>query len=172
MVADSFRSMWGLSEDAWLGILGALALVVVGVIQAPRYFRNERTEILKELEILNALPTDSTSRDTLRKHIDSQIEALGGIGEKRRNPSGILMGAVFLAISAFFTWQLLTADNGWWWVTSPLLLLSWLIGIVGTVQGVQKHHRTPTGGIIDPSKQTTPTPQGGTSSSGPAPTAG
>ncbi|PPH27817.1 hypothetical protein [Rathayibacter sp. AY1F9] len=138
-----------MSESVWTAVIAGLALIVGAIFQAPR-LRNTRADVLRDIEIYNAMPSDLSSKAQLKRRIDRDVSILATGGEKRRDGPSIVIGLLFLATSGWLTWQLFTIGQAWWWFGSPVLFALWLIGLVGTVQGVTKHHRTASGRIIKP----------------------
>jgi hypothetical protein len=136
-----------MSESVWTAVIAGVALIFGAIFQAPR-LRNTRADILRDIEIYNAMPSDLSSRAQLKRRIDRDISILATGGEKRRDVTSIVLGLLFLVTSGWLTWQLFTIGQAWWWFGSPILFILWLIGLVGTAQGVTKHHRTASGRII------------------------
>ncbi|WP_132438003.1 MULTISPECIES: hypothetical protein [unclassified Rathayibacter] len=137
-----------MTENILVAIIAAAGVILAGVIQAPRLLRNTRADILRDIEIYNALPDTLTARKVLLERIGKDVTTLATGGEKRRDATSVVLGIVFLGVSWWLTVQLLNAQEWWWWIASPALLLGWSLGAFGFVQGLQRHHRTSTGSVI------------------------
>lgn len=93
-----------------------------------------------EVEILEALP-DGASRRQLRRHIDQQIEERTKAElVQRRDPTGITLGLILMAIAgglATFAWR----AGGWWNLLQIVTALVGLLGLFGFIQDVRKVER-------------------------------
>lgn len=136
-----------MSESLLVGILTALATLMAAALGGPRVFKDARSNVLKDLQIYNALPESSAAREPILGRIEAQLETLEQHGEARRRPTGIVLGIVFLALAAFGGWYIATV-GGWWHLGWPLVLFVFILGAVGFVQDVSKHVRDAKGNPI------------------------
>jgi hypothetical protein len=97
-----------------VAIIGAVAVVVAAVLSKPKSSKNEREAILQSLEIYNALPPKSTTRNDLLARIDEDISQFLGGRTVRRNYGSLAYAVVtFLFGALLFTESLnLTTDSG------------------------------------------------------------
>ena len=134
--------MWGLSDEAFAATITAIALVIAAALQAPRIWKNRRSDILRNLEIYNALPSESAdAKVKLLAHIDAEILILSGNGEKTRNPTSAGLGIAFVVVAALLTYFILASEQSWFWLLTPAVVFFAVFGIFGTFEGLTKKHR-------------------------------
>jgi hypothetical protein len=127
------------------GALASVAVSVVGVggimIERRRREPRGRERIKSDLEILSLLPEDSEIAPVLRAHLEDSIKQMVDVEDKkRRDPFGMALAIVFIAISS----GLLVAsfrNGGWyWWLTIPAAITA-IFGVAGLAQDATKRTR-------------------------------
>lgn len=131
-----------------VGVIAAASLLVAAAIGAPRIIRDPLSSIAKQVEIYNALPERSAARAALLERIEQQVNRLDNETSARRNPPGIALGVILLVAAGTLTWLVYVAGD-WWWVTSPALLLLWMMAVIGMYQGWAKVPRAAGGQSLE-----------------------
>lgn len=125
-----------------------VAILTIGAafVQFRRSTSYPRENLRHDLEILAKLPRDSEARAKLAGHIeDAVIRSLDVEDDKRRDPTGIALGVIFIvggSAAAYYGFQTETFWRLALWVLAALLLL---LGIPGFVQDVTKRKRDAAG---------------------------
>lgn len=128
------------SEQVVTATVAGVAAVAAAVLGAPRVFRDSKDDILKQIQVHDALPESSPARKTLLDSIERQVEALAKTGGPRRDPVGIGLGVAFLVLAVLGGWSVARWGGGWWWA-SPIVVFLALLGIVGLAQDGPKRAR-------------------------------
>lgn len=118
------------------------AFGVIGVV-VERWVRrpHSRDRVKIDLEILSLLPDESTSKSTLRKHIDETITRIVEIeGSERRDPTGVAAALTLLTFSAVLLFVSLVKRGSWLWLAVPATFIG-VFGVVGFTESVQKRQR-------------------------------
>jgi hypothetical protein len=127
--------------------LAALS-VAAGILQYTRGRGGRRGQLKNDLELLALLPKESTSKENLRKRIDAQVETLiTDETEKRRDPVGIVLALVIMALGLALCWAAVSSRGIWWILVPPGAFLV-ILGIVGFVQDVIPRKRDAKGKAI------------------------
>lgn len=118
---------WGSVTAATVTTFGSAA---IALMQVQKGRNGGRSQVREDLEILKQLPPDSAVRDELRDHIDSTIRRVVNRDDQlRRNPSGVVLGLIILALGGY------GAKIGWthrgdaWGV--PVLIIAAFFAVVG-----------------------------------------
>ncbi|MGC4780623.1 hypothetical protein ACLQ3A_03110 [Micromonospora zamorensis] len=110
--------------------VAALALVVA-LVQNPFRSRNPRKEVKEDLEIYNALPEESESRETLARYVDERVlHLIEDEGERRRDLWGASGGVGMIAFAALLIFGSLINDRPAW-ISLPAIIVGGLIGWMG-----------------------------------------
>ncbi|MGI9194587.1 MAG: hypothetical protein ACR2FO_08805 [Actinomycetota bacterium] len=131
----------------WNRALVAIASVasVVGVVrEIARSTRRHRRRdwIIKDLDILKLLPDASEARPRLEAHINREVMQLVDDEEqKRRDPFGIVLAVIFIALAAWTAFLAYQGSHGWLVAAVPLALL----GVVGLAQDAVPRKRNEKG---------------------------
>ena len=139
------------------GFIAAIITTVAAAIPQLANFIGENFQrhrrILRDLELLEALPPESAQHRNLQTWIDSQIaDYIYSGSEHKRNLPGFYSGLVTLLPGLYFGW-VIKEQGGWWWIASPIALLAILLGIIAITQGLQKAKRDERGRIVKAEKQ-------------------
>lgn len=99
-----------------IGLGGAVALAALTLAREWATTRSARSRIRDDIEILDKLPAESPAADALRAHIERAILRLVESDQThRRDPSGLILTAFFVAATA---WTVRAAATGsdWWFL--------------------------------------------------------
>lgn len=136
----------GLEEIA--AIIGGLGLPAI-LLQLLRSRKrlSPRDRLLQDIEIMQALHVNSDARRDLEKHVTEQVQRLTGSDSKRRDPFGIVLASIFLAlgVSAAVTIGL---AGGWWWFASPIAGFFLLFGGAGLASDIPRKERDARGRAV------------------------
>ena len=139
------------------GFIAAIITIVAAAIPQITNFIGENFQkhrrILRDLELLEALPPESEQHRNLQTWIDSQIaDYISSGSEHKRNLPGVYGGLITLLPGLYFGW-FIKQQGGWWWTVSPVALFAILLGIITITQGLQKAKRDERGRIVKAEKQ-------------------
>jgi len=134
-----------------LSLIGAVVAAAVGLgglwIRHREIADGESRRILRDLEILRSLAEPSATRAMLQAAIDDSINVmLKNRSSKKRNGMNIGIGIFFLASTLGLV--VLVSRGGWWWLVSPLVLVTAVFGAYGTIEGSIKAERNARGNIV------------------------
>lgn len=119
---------------------GATALLVAFFARLPIFFRDGRASISKDLEIYNALPSESSQKGQLLERIDAQLQALDAVRDARRDWLGVVQAAfLFVASVAFFLAAI--GAGGWWLLTVAISLSLLALAVLGLRHSFPKRVR-------------------------------
>ncbi|HWE90153.1 MAG TPA: hypothetical protein VG317_11900 [Pseudonocardiaceae bacterium] len=118
-------------------ILLAALPVAAAAVQLIRRKDGRVGQLKTNLELLALLPEDGPARAKLLDHIERSVERLiVEEDELRREPMGIALGIVFLAVAIGLT-VFAFRDGGWWWW--PIIIFIAIMGATGLGQdGVRR----------------------------------
>ncbi|MFJ7217038.1 hypothetical protein [Amycolatopsis sp. NPDC098790] len=127
--------------DTWSKILvAALGTIAAGLKIWEIYrARSARLSELKSLmDIANLLPDGSDARDTVTRHVEIRLASFVSDEQtKRRDPTGISLGLIFIAGGGWLVYTAITTSPWWWFLAAPVLIL----GGVGFTQDVSRRER-------------------------------
>lgn len=135
-----------MSQQLILALVGAIAIVLAAILGVPRFSRDMRSGIAKDLEIYKALPQTSPVRDGLLEHIEQRVRQLSVNDQAKRSPGQIALGVSILVIAFVMGW-FMVVWNGWWWLASPVVLFLLILAGVGIGQGAKKAQRDNKGNL-------------------------
>lgn len=127
-----------MNVEAVVSVVAALGGIVAAVMQGWRRPRL-RDEIEQDLRIVNALPGGDSSRAELLSSVRERVGRLLGANEARRDPSGMVLALIFVALAVFFTYQ--SMRGGWANAFWLLVAFFGIFGIFGFVESCMKAER-------------------------------
>ncbi|MCX5066578.1 hypothetical protein OOJ91_11890 [Micromonospora lupini] len=131
--------------------VAALALAVA-LVQNPFRSRNPRKEVKEDLEIYNALPEGSESREALARYVDERVlHLIEDEGERRRDLWGAFGGVVIIAFAGLLIFGSMINDRPAW-ISIPLIIIGGLIGWMGYAKfylSFKRAKRDHAGNLID-----------------------
>ncbi|MHA7209678.1 hypothetical protein [Arthrobacter sp. MDT1-65] len=116
------------------------ATVVAALLGLPRFLRDQRSSVLIDLQIYNALPDESSQKKRVLDRIDAQLESLDASRDARRDPTGSAL-ALFLIGSSVIMGLGVIGTGGWWLALLPVIVFLALIGVAGAAQSFPKRVR-------------------------------
>jgi hypothetical protein len=130
----------------WEEIVAAATTAVVVALEVLRVRLGRggrRAELKQDLEILSLLPEGSETRDHLKAHVDRVVMGLiNDEAEKRRDPYGVFLGLVFLALGVWVG----TLGSRLWLALAGFLAL---LGVLALWQNAIPRRRDERGRIIE-----------------------
>ncbi|MET8996965.1 hypothetical protein [Amycolatopsis sp. NPDC004169] len=127
--------------DTWSKVLiAALGAVAAGLKIWEMYrARPARLSELKSLmDIANLLPDDSEARSTVTSHVETRLASFVSDEQtKRREPTGIGLGLLFIVGGCWLVYTAVTASPWWWFLAAPVLIL----GVSGFTRDVSRRER-------------------------------
>lgn len=136
------------SGQITVAAITAVAAILTQMIKTIFEARQRHKAITQDLNLLDALPLDSTQRDALQTWIDEQVKRyIMAEREHKRNWFEVVLGLIFLVLGVVSLWTI-AKFGGWGWglVFVPVILM--LFGFVGFFQGVKKTRRDENGNVI------------------------
>lgn len=134
----------------WGDLVGALSGVAVAVLRlvGVRSSRGRRRDQIKrDLEIVQLLPEASAARSELLAHIEDSLNVLiKDERERRRNPSGVVLGLVLVGIAGWAASAATRGGSAWWWL---LAIPLGAIGLFGAVDDATRRRRDERGRPIE-----------------------
>lgn len=121
-------------------ISGATALLVALLTRLPTFFRDGRASISKDLEIYNALPSESSQKGQLLERIDVQLRTLDARRDERRDWLGVVQAAFLLIASIAFLLAAIGA-GGWWLLTVAISLSLLALAVLGLLDSISERVR-------------------------------
>ena len=129
-----------MSTELFQAIMLSVSTVVAALLGIPRFFKDDRSDVLVDLQIYEGLPSGSVAKAQLLKRIEEQLAGLDQRRDARRSPSGIVLGLVFIGLAVWMG-VLVTQGGGAWLFLLPLVAFILIIGCVGLVQDASRHVR-------------------------------
>lgn len=109
----------------------------------------ESRRILRDIKMLKSLPEGSAAKLALDASIgESIVTMLTNRSLKKRNGMNIGIGLFFIAATGGLA--LLGSRGGWWWLVSPIMVLTFALGLYGTIEGSKKAERDARGNVVSP----------------------
>ena len=128
-------------------VIAALG-VVAAWVQTRRSQRGSRAQLRQDVELLNLLPQESTSRSALLAHIDQQVaQVLRSESELTRDLSGALL-AVFMLLAALALAIAAFRERGVWWLLLIPVILFGGAACYGIGDSLPKRKRDEKGNVI------------------------
>lgn len=147
-----------MNRDIWSATIGATGLIIAAIVGVAWRLNDERNNIKKDLAIYNALPSASTSKEALLKHIDTNINDFLISKRSVRQDFRTIMWGFFIVIvaasglinAALYLHNkrgepLITAER---LVIETVSLPLCLFGISTVIDGAKKQLRTKTGKVV------------------------
>lgn len=119
----------------------ALLGLAAAIVQKSRGRSAVRGELEQDLRIYAALPATSSQKEPLAMSIDSRVGDLISSSDHRRDPVGVSIAIIFLAVAAGLGWA--AANNEGLLRAASLVGVFFfgLFGVVGLVQDAVKRPR-------------------------------
>jgi fatty acid desaturase len=89
---------------------------------------------------MNALHVNSDARRALEEHVKAEALRITGSDSKRRDPLGIVLASIFLALGLATAWLIWMA-GGWWWFASPIAGFFLVFGAAGLSIDIPRKER-------------------------------
>lgn len=127
------------SGQITVAAITAVAAIFTQMIKTIFEARQRHKAITQDLNLLDALPLDSTQRDALQAWIDEQVKRyIMAEREYKRNWFEVVLGLIFLVLGVVSLWTI-AKFGGWGWglVFVPVILM--LFGFVGFFSGGQEN---------------------------------
>lgn len=103
--------------------------------------------IQRDLEIVGALPAESTAKTRLRAHVEESISLMLDERKRSRNLSGALFG-LFTVAYGIFLYGFGSYQGGWWRTAWAFAALFVVAGTFGVIDGLRRGERDSEGLII------------------------
>jgi hypothetical protein len=103
---------------------------------------------MADLEMWEKLPSPSASRDELLAHVDRRVRQLiKDEVEKRRDVSGMTIGAVMTGLFGWLGWWAWDSGGAWRWFEVPIVFLL-IVGVVGFFTSLRRSVRDEKGNVV------------------------
>ena len=129
-----------MSAELLQAIILSFSTVMAALLGIPRFFRDDRSAVLVDLQIYEGLPNGSVAKAQLLARIEEQLARLDQRRDARRSPLGIILGLIFLGLSVWMG-TLITQSGGAWLLLWPVAAFLFILGAVGLGQDARRHVR-------------------------------
>ena len=121
-------------------VIAALGLIAA-FVQTRRNQDKGRSQLQQDAELFKILPEESTARSELLVHIDKQVVRLiRNEDELTRDPTGILLAIIFLAVAVALAVTSFREGGVWWFLIAPASFFG-IFGLVGLGQDLPRRKR-------------------------------
>ncbi|MFI9026535.1 hypothetical protein [Streptomyces sp. NPDC053560] len=111
------------------------------MIERRRSEPHGRERVKADLELLALLPEDSEMAPALRRHIEESLQKMIEVEDrKRREPVGVVLGLLFIAIAIGLLVVGYVNGGAYWWLAAPAAVIG-TFGSAGLAQDVTKQTR-------------------------------
>lgn len=129
----------------WSEVL-APGITTIGVVAAAALTRNRggtdhRAELKADLEILDALPSESPAREALLADIERRIVGSSTADTKRRDPAGVALGFFFLGLAIWLAVLAVNASGALHGIFLGCAIAVGALGIYGVGADLRKVER-------------------------------
>ncbi len=148
---DISRSRDCFLVELGLSIAGVVITALIGIgglwLRQREIADGESRRILRDLEIVDALPETSAARSNLLALVDAAVMAMIlNRATKRRNGGTIAIGVFFMLLSALLLAGI--SQGGWWWFAVVPLVFTATFALYGTIEGSIKGERDARGNLV------------------------